>query len=120
MSFASNLGSSTVPGLARSERQCSVIDFDGGMATQQVVNMKPDDLLVAVAFQPYSDPVVDVVVDCHLSGKQVLALPDNSDSLLTCHARLVFYVDNAATGQFRPISRAMRLCKRWHPGSARK
>ena len=96
-------------GLARSERQCSVLDFGGGMAAQQVVNMKPDDLLVAIAFQPYSEPVVDVVVDCHLSGKQVLALTDNIQSPLAKHAKMVFYVDNAATGQFRPISGAIAL-----------
>src|SRR5690606_5475500 len=60
-------------GLTRSERQCSLLDFGGGMAAQQVANMKPGDVLVAIAFQPYSEPVVDVVVDGHLSGKQVMA-----------------------------------------------
>lgn len=96
-------------GLARSERQCSLLDFGGGMAAQQVANMKADDLLVAIAFPPYSEPVVDVVVDCHLSGKQVLALTDSPHSPLARHARLGFYVDNAATGQFRPISGAIAL-----------
>jgi DNA-binding MurR/RpiR family transcriptional regulator len=96
-------------GLARSERQCSLLDFGGGMAAQQVANMRPSDLLVAIAFPPYSEPVVDVVVDCHLSGKPVLALTDSPDSPLARHARLSFFVDNAATGQFRPISGAIAL-----------
>ncbi len=96
-------------GLARSERQCSLLDFGGGMAAQQVANMTPNDLLVAIAFPPYSEPVVDVVVDCHLSGKPVLALTDSPDSPLARHARLTFFVDNAATGQFRPISGAIAL-----------
>jgi DNA-binding MurR/RpiR family transcriptional regulator len=96
-------------GLARSERQCSLLDFGGGMAAQQVANMKPTDLLVAIAFPPYSEPVVDVVVDCHLSGKAVLALTDSPESPLARHARLSFFVDNAATGQFRPISGAIAL-----------
>lgn len=96
-------------GLARSERQCSLLDFGGGMAAQQVANMKPTDLLVAIAFKPYSEPVVDVVVDCHLSGKRVLAVTDTPDSPLARHAGLAFLVDNAATGQFRPISGAIAL-----------
>ncbi len=96
-------------GLARSERQCSLLDFGGGMAAQQVANMKPDDVLVAIAFPPYSEPVVDVVVDGHLSGKQVLALTDSPQSPLARHATLAFFVDNAATGQFRPISGAIAL-----------
>lgn len=96
-------------GLTRSERQCSLLDFGGGMAAQQVANMKADELLVAIAFPPYSAPVVDVVVDGHLSGKRVLAITDSPQSPLARHARLAFFVDNAATGQFRPISGAIAL-----------
>lgn len=96
-------------GLARSERQCSLLDFGGGMASQQVANMKAGDLLVAIGFPPYSEPVVDVVVDCQLSGKPVLALTDSPQSPLARQARLAFFVDNASTGQFRPISGAIAL-----------
>lgn len=96
-------------GLTRSERQCSLLDFGGGMAAQQVANMKPDDVLVAIAFQPYSESVVDVVVDGHLSGKQVMAITDSPQSPLARHATLFFSVDTAATGQFRPISGAIAL-----------
>ena len=96
-------------GLTRSERRCSLLDFGGGMAAQQVANMAPQDLLIAIAFEPYSQPVVDVVVDCHLSGKQVLAVTDTPQSPLARHAKLAFYVDNVATGQFRPISGAIAL-----------
>lgn len=96
-------------GLARSERQCSLLDFGGGMASQQVANMKAGDLLVAIAFPPYSEPVVDAVVDCHLSGRPVLALTDSPQSPLARHARLAFFVDNVSTGQFRPVSGAIAL-----------
>ncbi|MBX3579455.1 MAG: MurR/RpiR family transcriptional regulator [Rhizobiaceae bacterium] len=96
-------------GLSRSERRCSLLDFGGGMAAQQVANMRRDELLVAIAFPPYSEPVVDVVVDCHLSGKPVLAITDSPQSPLARHSRLAFFVDNAATGQFRPISGAIAL-----------
>ena len=96
-------------GLTRSERNCSLLDFGGGMAAQQVANMGAGDVLVAIAFPPYSEPVVDVVVDGHLSGRQVLAITDSPQSPLARHANLAFFVDNAATGQFRPISGAIAL-----------
>ncbi len=96
-------------GLTRSERHCSLLDFGGGMAAQQVANMRQDDLLVAIAFQPYSEPVVDVVVDCHLSGRQVIAITDSPDGPLAHNARLAFYVDNSVAGRFRPISGAIAL-----------
>jgi DNA-binding MurR/RpiR family transcriptional regulator len=96
-------------GLTRSEKQCSLLDFGGGMAAQQVANMNPDEVLVAIAFPPYSEPVVDVVVDAQLSGKRVLAITDAPQSPLARHANLAFFVDNAATGQFRPISGAIAL-----------
>lgn len=89
------------------------------MAGQQVANMKPEDLLIAIAFEPYSQPVVDVVVDCHLSGKQVLAVTDTPQSPLARHAKLAFYVDNVATGQFRPISGAIALVQTPVSGLAR-
>lgn len=96
-------------GLSRCERRSSLLDFGGGMAAQQVANMHRDELLVAIAFPPYSEPVVDVVVDCHLSGKPVLAITDTPQSPLARHSHLAFFVDNAATGQFRPISGAIAL-----------
>ncbi|WP_162276732.1 MurR/RpiR family transcriptional regulator [Aquibium oceanicum] len=106
-------------GLARSERPCSLLDFGGGMASQQVANMKSTDLLVAIAFPPYSEPVVDVVVDCHLSGKPVLAFTDSPQSPLAKHAKLAFFVDNASTGQFRPISGAIALVQAMVSGLGR-
>ncbi len=107
-------------GLSRSERRCSLLDFGGGMAAQQVANMKPGDLLVAIAFPPYSESVVDVVVDAHLSGKQVLAITDSSHSPLARHAKLTFLVDNAATGQFRPIAGAIALVQTLVSGLGRE
>lgn len=59
--------------------------------------------------QPYSEPVFDAVIDCHLSGKQALALTDSPESPLARNAVLTFLVDNTATGRFRPISGAIAL-----------
>lgn len=96
-------------GMIRLERHCSVLDFSGGMATQQVANMSHRDLLVAIAFTEYAQPVVDVVRDAHLRGIRTLTITDAPSSPLARDATLTFYVDTEASGEFRPISGAIGL-----------
>jgi len=96
-------------GMTRLERRCSLLDFSGGMAGQQVANMGHEDLLVAIAFNPYSPAVVDVVRDAQLRGLPILAITGRSSSPLTRNSTVTFLVDNEVTGQFRPISGAIGL-----------
>jgi DNA-binding MurR/RpiR family transcriptional regulator len=96
-------------GLVRSERQCSLIDFGGGMAGQQAANMGADDLLVAIAFPPYSQPVVDLVADVALSRRRILAITDSRESPLARHATACFHIGASAKSQFQPISAAVGL-----------
>ncbi len=96
-------------GLARMELACSVLDFDGGMAGQQVANMRQGDVLAAVAFAEYSVPVVDVVRDAHLRGLGVLAITDTANSPLARHSTVRFLFDDASTAAFRPISGPIAL-----------
>lgn len=96
-------------GLIRSERQCSLIDFGSGMASQQAANMGAEDLLVAIAFPPYSQPVVDLVADVALSRRRILAITDSRDSPLARHATTSFHIGASAKSQFQPISGAIGL-----------
>jgi len=96
-------------GLNRLERRCSLLDFAGGMAAQQVANMGHDDLLIAIAFTPYTALVVDIVRDASLRNLPILALTDTPSSPLAANASLTFFVDNESGGQFRPISGAIGL-----------
>ncbi len=96
-------------GLTRCERQCSLLDFGSGMAAEQIATMRSSDLLVAIAFAPYTQSVVDITLDTHLSGRRILVLTDVPESPLARHADLTFLVDNSATSQFRPISGAIAL-----------
>jgi len=96
-------------GLTRLELPSSLLDFSGGMASQQVANMKPRDLLVAIAFTPYSNMVVDVVRDAGYRGRDLIALTDNRSSPLYKAARVCFFTDYDVAGQFRPISGSIGL-----------
>lgn len=96
-------------GMMRLERRCSLLDFSSGMAGQQVANMSHDDLLVAIAFPPYSSPVVDVVRDANVRGLKVLAITDSQSSPLALGATDSFFVDTEGSSPFRPISGAIGL-----------
>jgi DNA-binding MurR/RpiR family transcriptional regulator len=96
-------------GLVRSEHKCTLLDFGGGMAEQQIANMDSRDLLVGIAFTPYSPPVVDVVRDAHLRGRSVITLTDTPSSPLAHNSTETFFVDNGTHGQFRPIAGAIGL-----------
>jgi DNA-binding MurR/RpiR family transcriptional regulator len=96
-------------GLNRLERRAALLDFDGGMAAQQVANMRRGDVLTAIAFPEYSPPVVEAVRDAHLRGIPVIALTDSAASPLAKNADAAFYVDDASPGAFRPIGAAIGL-----------
>ncbi len=96
-------------GLIRSEHSCSALDFTGGMAGPQVSTMGPEDLLIAIAFPPYSQPVVDAVLDANVSGRRVLAITDGADSPLAHNAQLALFVEADAAAQLQPISGAIGL-----------
>lgn len=96
-------------GLTRVERPCSVLDFDGGMAGQQVANMRAGDVLAAVAFAEYSQPVVEVVKDAHLRGMPVLAMTDVASSPLARNSTVCFLFNEAPAAPFRPISGPIAL-----------
>lgn len=95
--------------LTRSERASSLLDFAGGMAGPQIATIAPDDVLVAIAFPPYSRPVVDIVLDAYVSGRRVLVITDGPDSPLAKNAHLSLYVDAGAASAFQPISGAIGL-----------
>ena len=96
-------------GMNRLERRCSLLDFGGGMAEQQVANMSHDDLLVAIAFTPYSQSVVDIVRDARVRGLPILALTDTAVSPLSRGATVSFRGDTTVAGPFRPIAGAIGL-----------
>lgn len=98
-----------VYGLMRTEHKCSMLDFGSGMAEQQIANMGANDLLVGIAFTPYSPAVIDVVRDAHLRGRSIISLTDTPSSPLARNAEVSFLVDNETHGQFRPIAGAIGL-----------
>ncbi|MGI9401852.1 MAG: MurR/RpiR family transcriptional regulator [Rhizobiaceae bacterium] len=98
-----------VYGLLRSERASSLLDFAGGMAGPQVSTIGREDVLVAIAFPPYSQPVVNAVMDAHVSGRAIIAITDEGESPLATRAEAVLLLDADAKAPMQPISGAIGL-----------
>ncbi|MCO6406547.1 MurR/RpiR family transcriptional regulator [Hoeflea alexandrii] len=96
-------------GMIRGERACSSLDFAGGMAGPQIATMKADDVLFAIAFPPYSQPVVDVVLDAHVSGRRIVAITDSAESPLATYAEVALLLGADTAAQLQPISAAIAL-----------
>jgi len=96
-------------GLIRCERAASLLDFAGGMAGPQIATFGADDLLVAIAFPPYSQTVVDIVLDAHVSGRRILSITDSRDSPLARHSQVALFVPTDAESRFQPIAGAIAL-----------
>ncbi|MEO4045380.1 MurR/RpiR family transcriptional regulator [Hoeflea sp. CAU 1731] len=96
-------------GLLRAERACSMLDFSGGMAGPQIATISHEDLLVAIAFPPYSVPVVEVVMDADVVGRRILTITDTSESPLARHAETTLLVGSDSKSRMQPISAAIAL-----------
>jgi len=96
-------------GLTRLEMRCHLLDFVGGMVSQQVVTMTSEDLLIAVSYAEYAPPVVEVVQDVFIRGIPTLTITDTLSSPLTRYANLYFTVNDSAVHRFRPLTASMAL-----------
>jgi len=98
-----------VYGLVRGERSASHLDFAGGMAGPQIATFGVDDVLVAIAFPPYSKPVLDVVMDAHVSGRRIVAITDGPESPLARHSQVALFVPSDAASRLQPIGGTIAL-----------
>ncbi len=96
-------------GMIRGERSCSMLDFSGGMAGPQIATIGSEDVLLAIAFPPYSQPVVDVVLDAHVSGRRIVTLTDSAESPLATYAEVALLLGTDTASQLQPISGAIAL-----------
>jgi DNA-binding MurR/RpiR family transcriptional regulator len=96
-------------GLIRLEFRCTFLDFVGGMVPQQVATMRPNDILIAVAFAEYTPAVVDIVQDVHIRRVPILSITDVPASPLAKHASLSFLVDEMDIHRFKPIAASICL-----------
>ena len=98
-------------GLTRLEYRCHLLDSVGGMVPQQIATLGSDDLLIAVSFAEYAQPVVDVVGDAHIRDVPVLAITDSLASPLARNSSRYFVVRDTEVHRFRPLAAPIVLAQ---------
>ena len=97
--------------LLQAAKRAVFIDGVAGLAMQQVLAMRPGDLLIAVSYQPYSAETIAVVEAARGQGSRVLAISDSLVSPVAKPADLVLQVRESEVRKFRSLSASMCLAQ---------
>jgi DNA-binding MurR/RpiR family transcriptional regulator len=98
-------------GLWRLEMRAHLLDFVGGMVPQQVGAIRPQDLLVAISFEPYAPVVVEIVQDTRIRGIPTLTITDSPLGPIARNATLAFPIEDSHLMHFRPIAASICLAQ---------
>jgi len=87
------------------------IDNVGGMAAQQIKTITPQDLLIAVSYNPYAGETVQTVETAAEQGAKILSISDSLVSPIAKHADLVLQVRESEILSFRSLSASLCLAQ---------
>ncbi|MCG8708208.1 MurR/RpiR family transcriptional regulator [Brenneria sp. 4F2] len=91
------------------ERRAFLIDGLGGMFTEQLSMVQPDDVVIAISYSPYAQEVVELVSMGAKSGAQQIAITDSLVSPLAAFSEVCFVVREAQVDGFRSQISSMCL-----------
>lgn len=97
--------------LLQAGKRAVFIDGVAGLAQAQTQAILPDDLLIAVSYQPYAEETVGVVDAAKDKGARVLAISDSLLSPVAKPADLVLQTRESEVLKFRSLSASMCLAQ---------
>lgn len=97
--------------LLQAGKRAIFIDGVAGLGLQQAQAIGPNDLLIAVSFQPYSEETVAIVDAVAARGGKVLAISDSLVSPIAKPAQHVLQVRESEVRKFRSLSASMCLAQ---------
>jgi DNA-binding MurR/RpiR family transcriptional regulator len=95
--------------LRRLGLRCEMADHAGGLATEQVALLGPQDALLAISFTPYAATTVELAAAAQRRGAAVVAITDSPFSPLTQSATVWLEVAEADHLGFRALSASFAL-----------
>ncbi|WP_213992957.1 MurR/RpiR family transcriptional regulator [Sodalis sp. dw_96] len=90
------------------ERRAFLIDGLGGMFTEQLSMVQPDDVVIAISYSPYAQEVVELVSMGAKIGAKQIAITDSLVSPLAAFSEVCFVVREAQVDGFR--SQVSSMC----------
>ncbi|MBF1994863.1 MurR/RpiR family transcriptional regulator [Serratia symbiotica] len=93
------------------ERRAFLIDGLGGMFTEQLSMVKPNDVVIAISYSPYAQEGLELVEWGAKRGAQQIAITDSQVSPLAAFSDVCFVVREAQVDGFRSQVAAMCLAQ---------
>jgi DNA-binding MurR/RpiR family transcriptional regulator len=93
------------------ERRAFLIDGLGGMFTEQLSMVKPNDVVIAISYSPYAKEAVELVELGAKQGAQQIAITDSQVSPLAAFSDVCFVVREAQVDGFRSQVASMCLAQ---------
>lgn len=93
------------------ERRAFLIDGLGGMFTEQLSMVKPNDVVIAISYSPYAQEAIDLVALGAKQGAQQIAITDSQVSPLAAFSDVCFVVREAQVDGFRSQVASMCLAQ---------
>ncbi|EBL2857314.1 myo-inositol utilization transcriptional regulator IolR [Salmonella enterica] len=90
------------------ERRAFLIDGIGGMFSEQLSMVSPDDVVIAISYSPYAQEVVELVELGAKRGAHHIAITDSQVSPLAAFSEVCFVVREAQVDGFR--SQVASMC----------
>lgn len=97
--------------LNRLERRAHLLDGVGGTLQQQASLVRPQDVLVAISFPPYSPAVADIFAERHEHGVPTIAITDSPVSPLALEAKVFFGIKQQEERPFRSLAAPMCIAQ---------
>lgn len=93
------------------ERRAFLIDGLGGMFTEQLSMVKPNDVVIAISYSPYAQEALEMVELGAKCGAQQIAITDSQVSPLAAFSDVCFVVREAQVDGFRSQVASMCLAQ---------
>ncbi|SUF97648.1 iron-sulfur cluster assembly protein HesB [Salmonella enterica subsp. enterica serovar Typhimurium] len=93
------------------ERRAFLIDGIGGMFSEQLSMVSPDDVVIAISYSPYAQEVVELVELGAKRGAHHIAITDSQVSPLAAFSEVCFVVREAQVDGFRSQVASMCLAQ---------
>ena len=87
------------------DRAC-LLDGAGGTGSDPLLRAGPDDVLLAVSFEPYARTTLDIVRRAASAGVGVVAITDKELGGIGCHADVAILVSNSSPSFFDTMTPA--------------
>ncbi|MDU7134844.1 MAG: myo-inositol utilization transcriptional regulator IolR, partial [Enterobacteriaceae bacterium] len=93
------------------ERRAFLIDGLGGMFSEQLSMVSPNDVVIAISYSPYAQEVVELVELGAKRGANHIAITDSQVSPLAAFSEVCFVVREAQVDGFRSQVASMCLAQ---------